>query len=79
MNSGTEKTKVDWGPFIWGSIAGIASWIAIFFDCWLFNESTSIGVIKWPVPHTTTRATSDDCIMEERSLFFFMLQKKDFL
>ena len=29
LNSGKEKTRVNWGPFIWGSIAGIAPWIAI--------------------------------------------------
>jgi hypothetical protein len=28
LNSGKEK--VNWGPFIWGSFAGIAPWIAIF-------------------------------------------------
>jgi hypothetical protein len=27
LNSGKEK--VDWGPFIWGTIAGLAPWIAI--------------------------------------------------
>ena len=29
LNSGTKKEKLKWGPFIWGSIAGIAPWIAI--------------------------------------------------
>lgn len=29
LNAGTEKVKVNWGPFVWGSIAGIAPWIAI--------------------------------------------------
>lgn len=29
LNSGKEKTDVNWGPFIWGSIAGLAPWIAI--------------------------------------------------
>ena len=29
LNSGFVKGKVKWGPFIWGSIAGIAPWIAI--------------------------------------------------
>lgn len=29
LNSGSEKTRVNWGPFVWGSIAGIAPWIAI--------------------------------------------------
>ena len=29
MNSGKSKKDIIWGPFIWGSIAGIAPWIAI--------------------------------------------------
>lgn len=29
LNAGADKGKVNWGPFIWGSIAGIAPWIAI--------------------------------------------------
>ncbi|QMS84679.1 heliorhodopsin HeR [Candidatus Xianfuyuplasma coldseepsis] len=29
LNSGKEKTNVNWGPFIWGSFAGLAPWIAI--------------------------------------------------
>ena len=29
LNSGSKKEKVDWGPFIYGSLAGLAPWIAI--------------------------------------------------
>lgn len=29
LNAGSEKTKVKWGPFVWGSFAGIAPWIVI--------------------------------------------------
>jgi hypothetical protein len=29
LNSGTKKGKVNWGPFVWGTIAGLAPWIAI--------------------------------------------------
>jgi hypothetical protein len=29
INSGVDKNKVNWGPFIWGSIAGITPWIVI--------------------------------------------------
>lgn len=29
LNSGTKKGNIKWGPFVWGSIAGIAPWIAI--------------------------------------------------
>lgn len=29
LNAGAEKAKVNWGPFIWGTIAGLAPWVAI--------------------------------------------------
>jgi hypothetical protein len=29
LNAGAEKGKVKWGPFIWGSVAGLAPWIVI--------------------------------------------------
>lgn len=29
LNSGKTKENVNWGPFIWGAIAGLAPWIAI--------------------------------------------------
>jgi len=29
LNSGKAKEDVNWGPFIWGSVAGLAPWIAI--------------------------------------------------
>ena len=27
----TDSEKLNWGPFIWGSIAGVAPWLAILF------------------------------------------------
>ncbi len=29
LNAGTDKKRVLWGPFVWGSFAGIAPWVAI--------------------------------------------------
>lgn len=29
LNAGSDKKKVNWGPFVWGSVAGIAPWIVI--------------------------------------------------
>ncbi|MFA5481604.1 MAG: heliorhodopsin HeR [Bacilli bacterium] len=29
LNEGREKGKLRWGPFVWGSIAGIAPWVVI--------------------------------------------------
>jgi uncharacterized membrane protein len=31
LNSGKTKENINWGPFIWGTIAGLAPWIAIIF------------------------------------------------
>ncbi len=44
LNSGTEKNKVDWGPFAWGSIAGIAPWIAIFL--YMFGTG-NLDMVPW--------------------------------
>jgi hypothetical protein len=44
LNSGVEKTKVNWGPFIWGSIAGIAPWIAILI--YMFGTG-NFDMIPW--------------------------------
>jgi len=44
INSGSEKKKVNWGPFIWGSIAGIAPWIAIF--TYMFGTG-NLGEVPW--------------------------------
>ena len=30
LNSGVDKKNVNWGPFVWGSVAGLAPWIVIF-------------------------------------------------
>lgn len=29
LNAGAEKARVNWGPFVWGAIAGLAPWVAI--------------------------------------------------
>ncbi len=29
LNSGASKENVNWGPFVWGSISGLAPWIVI--------------------------------------------------
>lgn len=44
LNSGREKTGVNWGPFVWGSIAGIAPWIAIFI--YMFGTG-NFGMVPW--------------------------------
>ena len=44
LNSGAEKTKVNWGPFIWGGLAGIAPWIAIFL--YMFGAG-NFDMVPW--------------------------------
>ena len=44
MNSGADKTKVNWGPFIWGGIAGLAPWIAIFL--YMFGTG-NFDIVPW--------------------------------
>lgn len=44
LNSGSDKTNVNWGPFIWGGIAGIAPWIAIFL--YMFGTG-NFDMVPW--------------------------------
>jgi len=44
LNSGNDKSNVNWGPFIWGSIAGIAPWIAILL--YMFGTG-NFDMVPW--------------------------------
>ena len=44
LNAGTEKKKINWGPFIWGSLAGIAPWIAILL--YMFGNG-NFDMVPW--------------------------------
>lgn len=44
LNSGEEKKKINWGPFVWGSIAGIAPWIAILL--YMFGNG-NFDMVPW--------------------------------
>ena len=37
--------KVDWGPFIWGTIAGLAPWIAIVL--YMIGNSANLEMVPW--------------------------------
>jgi hypothetical protein len=37
--------KVDWGPFIWGTIAGLAPWIAIIL--YMVGNSANLDMVPW--------------------------------
>lgn len=44
LNSGAEKTNVNWGPFIWGAFAGIAPWVAILL--YMFGTG-NFDMVPW--------------------------------
>lgn len=44
LNSQRKKEDVNWGPFIWGSIAGTAPWIAIAL--YMFGTG-NFGEVPW--------------------------------
>ncbi|GEM05462.1 hypothetical protein HMI01_24500 [Halolactibacillus miurensis] len=44
LNEGRDKDNVRWGAFIWGSIAGIAPWIAIFL--YMFGTG-NFDMVPW--------------------------------
>lgn len=44
LNSGISKDNVNWGPFIWGCIAGIAPWIAIMI--YMFGTG-NLDMVPW--------------------------------
>ncbi|QSX08859.1 heliorhodopsin HeR [Alkalibacter rhizosphaerae] len=44
LNAGEKKRSVNWGPFIWGSIAGIAPWIAILL--YMFGTG-NFDMVPW--------------------------------
>lgn len=44
LNAGAEKKKINWGPFVWGSIAGIGPWVAIFI--YMFGTG-NFGQVPW--------------------------------
>ncbi len=44
LNKGANKDKVTWSPFIWGTIAGITPWIAIF--AYMFGTG-NFDMVPW--------------------------------
>lgn len=52
LNSGKEKTKVNWGPFVWGSFAGIAPWVAIFLYMFGTGNFDRIPWFVWAIVGT---------------------------
>lgn len=52
LNSGKDKTKVIWGPFIWGSIAGIGPWIAILLYMFGNGNFDQVPWFVWAIVGT---------------------------
>lgn len=52
MNAGFEKGKVNWGPFIWGSVAGIAPWIAILLYMFGTGNFSDVPWFVWAIVGT---------------------------
>ena len=52
LNSGKDKEKVNWGPFVWGSLAGIAPWIAIFLYMFGTGNFDMVPWVVWAIVGT---------------------------
>ena len=52
LNSGKEKGKGNWGPFVWGSIAGIAPWIAILLYMFGNGNFDQVPWFVWAIVGT---------------------------
>lgn len=52
MNSGKSKNNIIWGPFIWGSIAGIAPWIAILLYMFGNGNFDQVPWFVWAIVGT---------------------------
>ncbi|MHB1314373.1 MAG: heliorhodopsin HeR [Christensenellales bacterium] len=49
LNSGVQKEKTNWGPFVWGSIAGVAPWIAIFLYMFGTGNFSAVPWFVWAI------------------------------
>lgn len=52
LNSGRKKDNIDWGPFIWGSIAGIAPWVAILLYMFGNGNFSQVPWFVWAIVGT---------------------------
>ena len=52
LNSGREKSRVNWGPFVWGSIAGIAPWIVILIYMFGTGNFDKVPWFVWAIVAT---------------------------
>lgn len=53
LNAGSKKEgKIKWGPFVWGSIAGIAPWIAILLYMFGTGNFDQVPWFVWAIVGT---------------------------
>jgi len=52
LNAGREKKDVRWGPFIYGSIAGIAPWVVILMYMFGTGEFDMVPWFVWAIVGT---------------------------
>ncbi len=52
VNSGVNKGKVNWGPFVWGSVAGLAPWVAILLYMFGTGNLDKIPWFVWAIVGT---------------------------
>lgn len=52
INAGSDKKKVNWGPFIWGSLAGIAPWVAILLYMFGNGNFDQVPWFVWAIVGT---------------------------
>ncbi|WP_234402588.1 heliorhodopsin HeR [Trichococcus paludicola] len=52
LNVGHSKDNIQWGPFIWGSIAGIAPWIAILLYMFGTGNFSEVPWFVWAIVGT---------------------------
>jgi hypothetical protein len=52
LSSGREKENVNWGPFIWGGMAGVAPWIAILIYMFGTGNFDQVPWFVWAIVGT---------------------------
>ena len=52
LNSGFDKGNVKWGPFIWGSFAGLAPWVVIGMYIFGSGEIANAPWFAWAILFT---------------------------
>lgn len=52
LNSGRPRERVDWGPFAWGTMAGLAPWVAILIYMFGTGNFDQVPWFVWAIVGT---------------------------